>query len=265
MERVSIRASSPSPDCDPPAASPREDAAIPTDDLGAALLALVMRSINGRADQATASVEQANDLVERARGEVEAAMKRAQEAEESAGFWGDLREVLGGDLATLASVVAATAVVIGTGGLGAPAVLAIAAAGLSAGATVGSRVGLDPKVCALLGTAGALLGVAGGGFGSAGTLATRATGARAGPAGATAASGGAMVVEGDYRGRSLHARAEKEAAEQKEHDARLSIDLAIQVLEEAARDAERARRATSAIQATQDQARSAVIARIGAA
>jgi hypothetical protein len=263
MDPVTSRASPPAAECEP--GPPTHEAAVPTSDLGAALLALVMRSINGRSEQAAASVEQANDLVERARAEVEAAMKRAQEAEEAAGFWGDLRELLGGDLATLASVVAATAVVIGTGGLGAPAVLAIAAAGLSAGATVGSRLGLDPKVCALLGTAGALLGVAGGGFGSAGSLATLATGARAVQAGATAASGGAMVVEGDYRGRSLHAHAEKETAEQKERDARLRIDLAIQVLEEAARDAERARRATSAIQATADETRSAVIARIGAA
>jgi hypothetical protein len=161
--------------------------------------------------------------------------------------------------------VAATAVIIGTGGAGAPAVLALAAAGLSATSTVGSRLGLDPKLCALLGGAGALLGVAAGGFGSAGALGTLATGARAVQAGATAASGGAMVVEGDYRGQALHARADQTEAEQTERDARLSIDLAISVLEEAARDLQRARRATSEIQATVDEGQSAVIARMGAA
>jgi hypothetical protein len=253
------------PECDPPPGPPPDEAALPTNDLGATLLALVMRSISGTTDQATSRIEQANALVERARAEVEAAQQRAQEAEESAGLWGNLREVLGGDIATIASVVAATAVIIGTGGVGAPAVLALAAAGLSATSTVGSRLGLDPKVCALLGTAGALLGVAAGGFGSAGTLATVATGARAVQAGATAASGGAMIVEGDYRGRALHARADQKSAEHAERDARLNIDLAISVLEEAARDLQRARRATSEIQATHDEGQSAVIARIGAA
>jgi hypothetical protein len=248
------------PDCPPP-----EEPALPTNDLGATLLALIMKRLNGTSDQATARIEQANGLVERARAEVEAALRRAEEAEESAGFWGDIKEVLGGDIATIASVVAATAVIIGSGGAAAPAVLALAAAGLSTTATVGSRLGLDPKVCALLGGAGALLGVAAGGFGSAGTLATLATGARAVQAGATAAGGGAMVVEGDYRGEALHARANQRAAEQSERDARLSIDLAISVLEEAARDLQRTRRATSEIQATEDGARSAVIARMGAA
>jgi hypothetical protein len=102
-------------------------------------------------------------------------------------------------------------------------------------------------------------------FGSAGAQSTLATGARAVQAGATAASGGAMVVEGDYRGQALHARADQTEAEQTERDARLSIDLAISVLEEAARDLQRARRATSEIQATVDEGQSAVIARMGAA
>jgi hypothetical protein len=253
------------PPRDPAEPSPCEEAGIPTNDLGAALLAIVMKSLNARSDQATTDIHHANALVERARAEVEAAMRRAEEAEDSAGLWGDIKEVLGGDIATIASVVAATAVIIGTGGMGAPAILALAAAGLSAGATVGSRFGLDPKICAVLGGAGALLGVATGGFGSAGTLATLATGARAVQAGATAASGGAMIAEGDYRAQSLHARADQKSAEQKERNLSLDIDHALQVLEEAARDIERSRRATSQIQATQDEGHSAVIARIGAA
>jgi hypothetical protein len=253
------------PPREPEAPPPCEEAEVPTNDLGAALLAIVMKSLNGRSDQAMADIEHTTALVERARAEVEAAMRRAEEAEDSAGFWGDIKELLGGDIATIASVVAATAVIIGSGGMGAPAILALAAAGLSTGATVGSRLGLDPKLCAVLGGAGALLGVATGGFGSAGTLATLATGARAAQAGATAASGGAMIAEGEYRGQSLHARAEQTAAEQKERSLAINIDLAIEVLEAAARDIERSRRATSQIQATQDEGHSAVIARIGAA
>lgn len=264
MDPVTSRPPAP-PGWAPPPGPPPGDSPLPTNDLGATLLALVMKNLNGSTDRALADVEQANAQMERALAEVAAAMKRAEEAEDSAGFWGGLKEVLGGDLATLASVVAATAVVIGTGGLGAPAILALAAATLSTGATVGSRLGLDPKVCALLGAAGALLGVAGGGIASAGALGTLATGARAVQAGATAASGGAMVVEGDYRSQSLEARAEQKAAEQKERSAGLDIDLALQLLEEAQRDIERSRSATSRIQSTEDEARSAVIARIGAA
>ena len=73
-----------------------------------------------------------------------------------------------------------------------------------------------------------------------------------------------MIAEGEYRSQALHARADQKTAEQSERDARLDIDLAISVLEEAARDLQRARRATSDIQATEDGARSAVIARMGA-
>jgi hypothetical protein len=251
-------------DGDSPPSAP-SDGELPTNDLGATLLALVMKSLNQSSDQAVADIEHANVLMERARAELEAAMRRAAEAEESAGFWGDIKDVLGGDIATIASAVAATAVVVGTGGAGAPAVLALAAAGLSATATVGHRVGLDPKVCALLGGAGALLGVAVGGFGTPQTLATLATGARAVHAGAIATSGGAMIVEGQYRSRSLDARADQKAAEQAERDAGLRIDLAISVLEEVTRDIQRTRRTTSEVQATEDGARSAVIARIGVA
>lgn len=265
MDPVTSHAPAPvAPECNPPPAPP-DSTPLPTNDLGAALLALVMKSLNTSSNQALADVEHANQLLERARAEVDAAMKRAEEAEDSAGFWGDLREVLGGDLATLASVVAATAVIVGTGGMGAPAIIALGAAMLSTGATVGSRLGLDPKLCALLGTAGAILGVAAGGVGSAGSLAALATGARAVQAGATAASGGAMIVEGDYRSQSLDARADQKSAEQKESGAELDIDLAFQALEELQRDVERSRRATSQIQATRDGAHSAVIARIGAA
>jgi hypothetical protein len=74
-----------------------------------------------------------------------------------------------------------------------------------------------------------------------------------------------MIAEGEYRGRALEARADQKAAEHTERRAHLDIDLAISVLEEAARDLQRARRATSEIQATQDEGQSAVIARIGAA
>jgi hypothetical protein len=252
------------PECDPPPGPPPDGDALPTNDLGATLLALVMRTIHGQSDQATSRIEHANDMIERARAEAEAALRRAQEAEESAGLFGSLKQVLGSDIATIAGVVAATAVALSTGP-GAPAVLAIVAVGLSASSTVGSRLGLDPKVCALLGAGGAVLGIAVGNFGSAGTLAAVAQGARAVQAGATAASGGAMIAEGEYRGRALEARADQKAAEHTERGAHLDIDLAISVLEEAARDLQRARRATSEIQATQDEGHSAVIARIGAA
>jgi hypothetical protein len=263
MEAVTNQAAPLTPDCEPPPAPPGVE--LPTNDLGATLLALVMKSLNQSSDQAVADIEHANALIERARAELEAAMRRAEEAEDSAGFWGDIKDVLGGDIATLASVVAATAVIVGTGGAGAPAVLALAAAGLSTTATVGARVGLDPKICALLGGAGALLGVATGGFGSAGTLAALATGARAVHAGAIATSGGAMVVEGQYRSQSLNARADQKAAEQAERDAGVRIDLAISVLEEVARDIQRTRGTTSEIQTIEDGARSAVVARIGVA
>jgi len=234
-------------------------------DLSAALLALITNSRSTQTEVAKNQIATAEDLVELARVEVRAAMDRAADAEGDACFWGDLSNVLGGDVATIAGIVAAAAVVIGTGGLGAPAMLAIAAAGLSAGASVGQRIGLDPKICAALGAGGALLGVAGGGLASAAGIAgTVATGARVVQAGATAASGATRVAEGEYRASALDARADQVEAEHRERDAWLRIDSAIGVIEKAAEDLQRARAGAAAIQRTTTEANSAVIARIGA-
>jgi hypothetical protein len=261
MEAVTNRASPIAVDSDPTPGPP--DVSFLTNDLGATLLALVMKSLNQSSNQAMADIEHANTLIERARAELETAIRRAQEAEDSAGFWGDIKEVLGGDVAAIASAVAAAAVIVGTGGAGAPAILALGAAGLTTTGTIGARLGLDPKICTLLAGAGALLGAATGGFGTAQTFASIATGARAVHAGAIATSGGAMIAEGQYRRDSLNARADQNAAEHSERDAGLRIDLALSVLEEVSRDIQRTRQATSKIQASEDGTRSAVIAQMG--
>jgi hypothetical protein len=236
------------------------------EDLSAALLALINRSRGAQTDAARGQIEHAEALLERARAEIQAAMERANDARESAGFWADVSNVLGGDVATIAGIVAAAVVVVGTGGTGAPAILALVACGLSAGSSVGQRLGLDPKVCLALSAAGALLGVAGGNFASlAGTAGTVATGARLVQAGATAASGVTRIAEGERRADALDAEADRVAAQQNERDAWLRIDIAAQAIAEAAEDWRRARERASDIQRTDARANEVVLARIGGA
>jgi hypothetical protein len=250
------------------ASTQRENECPPTipEDLSAALLALMMKSQGARTEAAQGQIAHAETTLDRAREEVQTAMTQAAEAEENAGFWADVSNVLGGDVAAIASVVAAAVVIVGTGGVGAPAILALAAAGLSAGSTVGQRLGLDPKACAVLGAAGALLSVAGGNVaGLTGAAHTVATGARLVQAGAVAASGATRIAEGEQRADAVDARADQIAAEHQERDARLRIDLAIGVLQDAIREVQQAKRGAAAISQTRSEMNGAVIARIGAA
>jgi hypothetical protein len=127
-------------------------------------------------------------------------------------------------------------------------------------------LGLDPKACAVLGAAGALLSVAGGNVaGLSGAAQTVATGARIVQAGAVAASGATRIAEGEQRADAVDARADQIAAEHQERDARLRIDLAIGVLQDAIREVQQAKRGAAAISQTRSEMNGAVIARIGAA
>jgi hypothetical protein len=235
-------------------------------DLSSALLALVMQSRTSLNEAARSEVEHAQDLMEWAKHQIEAAMERAREAEKHAGFFGSLSDVLGVDIATIAGVVASAAIVVGTGGAGAPAVIALAATGLSVASEVGERLGLDPKVCALLAAGGAVAGVATGNLAApAGVWGSVATTANVVRAGATAAGGAAHAVEGQYQADALDARAEAQAGKNTDRSAEQRFDSAIETLEKVARDLERARSTTSAIERIRSETAMSVIAAIGGA
>jgi hypothetical protein len=235
-------------------------------DLAAAILQIIVQNSGNRQDAAKADAAEAHALVERAREEIQAAMKRAAEAEEHASFWSDLGSVLGGDIAAIAGVVAAVALAVATGGAGAPAVIALVAAGLTVGAKAGDALGADPRLTAAMGVAGGVLGLFAGNAAGASTAWT--TVAQVGSAtqgAASAGSGGATVAEGHFRGVVMDERANASEARGRQNDAWLCLDLAIAELDRACRDVARAQSGAAKIEGTQNEGASAIIARIGAA
>jgi len=239
---------------------------VATSDPATALLALMLESRGLQGATARQEIDHAHDLLEDARRQLREAMARAAEAQEDAGFWDDLSNLFGGDIATIAGVVAATALVVASGGTSAPAVLALVASGLSISADVGQKLGLDPKLCLILGTAGTLVGIAGGRLVSApGFWQTLAQGAEVTQAAATATGGGAAVVSGQFKGDALDARADATGARGREDDAMFRFEQALQVLEQAARDIQRGKSAASNSVKSEGDGRLALIAGMGAA
>jgi hypothetical protein len=239
---------------------------VATSDPATALLALMLESRGVQGATARQEIDHAHDLLEDARRQLREAMARAAGAQEDAGFWDGLSNLIGGDIASIAGVVAATALVVASGGTGAPAVLALVASGMSVAADVGQKLGLDPKICVVLGTAGALAGLAGGQVAStAGFWQTLAQGAAVTQAAATAGGGGAAVVSGQFLGDALDARADATRARAGEGDAMFRFEQALQLLENAARDLQRGKAAASNSVASEGDGRLALIAGIGAA
>lgn len=239
--------------------------ATPTD-VATAILECMVNSRGAQNGSARADAEHARALLERAREQIKQALERAEAAEDKGGFWGDVSNLLGSDIASIAGVIAAAAVTIGTCGAGAPAVLAVAAAMLTIGAKVGQELGADPRVMLALGGCGTLVGLLGGNAASAGTawktIALVANGAQGL---ATTAGGTAKVIEGQYRGDAVEYQAEATAARGRQADAWLRLDLAIDAIDRACREVSSAQERTSNIVKDESDEHSAVISRVGAA
>jgi hypothetical protein len=231
-----------------------------------ALLALVVESRGAQNAVARDDVEEQGRLIEQAQAAIRDAMQRAEEAHEHAGFWGKLSEVFGGDLTALFGVIAAVAVTVGTGGAGAPAILAMTAAGLAAGAEVGERLGLDPRICAALGACGAVVGALGGnvsGLSELGQVVAQASNVAS--AVATGAGGACTIVKGQFDGDALDAQADEKQVRADRTQAYARIDDAVEVLRKVARDLERAQGTASTVVADDARANAMILARIGAA
>jgi hypothetical protein len=230
------------------------------------MLECILRSRGAQQDTARANIEHAHRLLERARSEMQAALESAARAEQDGDFWGDLASAFGGDIASIAGVVAAVALAVGTGGAGTPAVVALVAAGLTTGAKLGQELGVDPRLTAALSAAGGAVGLFAGnvsGAGNAWTTVAQAGGAVQG--GSSAVGGAATVVEGHYRADAMNARADAQKSQNEQNDAWLRMDLAIGELERACRDVQRAHERASNIEKTESDGARFVIARIGAA
>jgi hypothetical protein len=109
------------------------------------LLALLVYSQTAQMNEARTSVELNAQQLEQLREQVKKALDEAREAKKDAGFWSGLSKILGGDVAAIASLVAAAAAVVATGGAGA-AILATIAAAASLAADHAEELGIPAEV-----------------------------------------------------------------------------------------------------------------------
>lgn len=261
---MSVRVEGQSPDVWAP--GPATNAGPPPGDVATILLECMVNSRGAQREAALADAESMRALLERAREQIRRAMEQAEEAQESGGFWGDVSRVFGSDIASIAGVVAAAALAVGTCGAGTPAILAMVAAGCTLGAKVGQELGLDPRLAAALGGAGSLMGLFAGnmtGASTAWTTVSNVAGAAQGAA--TGVGGAATVVEGQYLSEAAHHQAEAAEARGRQEDAWLRLDLALDLLERACRDVARAKERTSDVVKTENDAEFAVLSNVGAA
>jgi len=232
-----------------------------------ALLAVIVRSQCANRTAATVEIEVSYEHLEALRAEIAQALAAAREAEKDSGFWGDIADFLGEDLATVAGAIAAAAAVVATGGTGAAVVLAVLAAGLEIGSKVGAELGLDPKLSMCLGLAGAALGLLTGNASKLSSLAAIASdvqGVATVVQGSAAAAGGVSgAISQEYASDALDWHARVSFARGQEDDANFDIDEAIGRLEKALRRETRATSVASSVTRSEDAANQNVIANIG--
>lgn len=224
--------------------------------LEASLLALFNDSNVTQSEHAKQEVEANSDKLERLRAEVREALKQAENARDNAGFWGKISSLFGGDVAKLAELCAAVAVVAGSGGTGTGLVLAGMAC-LTA-AEVGRRNGLDPKICSALSLAGAGLCY----FGGAGvaTNATKVSSAFTAVGGAAEATGSAAsIAEGEWTAEAERAGARAQLTNTEQEQVRILIEEALDRLQHLQSDSQRESGVTAQTLREQHYGREAVI------
>jgi hypothetical protein len=243
---------------------PSPDAALSSQ---GALLAVIIRSQCASRASATVEIEVSYEHLEALRAEIAQALADARQAEEEAGFWGDIGDFLGEDLATVAGAIAAAAAVVATAGTGAPLVLAVLAAGLEIGSKVGAELGLDPKLSMCLGLAGAALGLLTGNatkLSSLASIASDVQGVATVVQGSAAAGGGVTgAISQEHASDALEWRARVSFGRGQEDDANFDIDEAIRRLEKALRRETRATSLASGVARSEDATNQNVIANIG--
>ncbi|MDQ2646797.1 MAG: hypothetical protein M3020_23540 [Myxococcota bacterium] len=224
--------------------------------LEAKMLALFQDCAATQTENAKQDVDLKANQLEKLRAQLDEAMKEAAEARENAGFWGKIASFFGSDVAKLAQLCAAAAVVIGSGGTGAPLVLAGMAC--LAAAEAGRRAGLDPKLCTALSLAGAALcSFSGSGISTSATKASSLF--TAAGAGAQAASSGASIAEGEYEAKAERREAEAGLTEAQQEQVRVLIEQAFDRLRRLQNDSEQAMTVTMQTIQNQNYGREAVL------
>jgi hypothetical protein len=237
------------------------DASLPPD------LALLALMVDTRSTQSTAAQRQIDDAFEQLselRTRIQQAIEQAMEAEEDAGFWGEVAGVFGSDVATVAGAVAAAALVVGTGGSGAAVVVAAMAVGFSLSGEVAEKLDLDPKIVMALQVAGALSGLCAGDPGKLATFWKVAyVSAKVVEGGSLVAGGGARIAEGQYQGDAQDARAQHTYLRNTEQLEQALTDEQIAELRELFSQQPMLFETASSITATRHEQDAGVIRRIG--
>lgn len=201
----------------------RVDTGAPVGNTELALLRLQTEAEGAQTEDATEQVHSAFKDLEHARKEMRDAIQQMREAQHDSGIFGAIEGALNGDIADLAEVTAVCAAAAATGGAAVP--VALAAAGMTMGARVAEKAGLDPKLCAGIAMGGAALGLV---YGNPGAASAIVGGAHAVAAGARAGGAVAGVVRQHYDSKALEEKASSVGAKKKQDDARFASDDGIQ-------------------------------------
>lgn len=209
---------------------------------GLGLLALQIRASSAQLQSDSAAIEQAD----RARQEQIEAQKRAEAearaAQEDASFWGEVATV-----AKVVAIAGSVAAAAATGGSSLVVAAALLSAGLTGGAVVGRKLGVDDDVCLGMELTGAAVGLTAGGYSAVSAMGEATSGAAAASSaashattmsatsttvakvgvGAQAVAGlarssgaGADMATGHYQSSELDARADAMASGHQAEDAK---------------------------------------------
>lgn len=220
------------------------------------MLALMVHSQLAQGDSARTSIKLSEEQLQRLRETIREALAEAREAQDDSGFWGDIGDVLGGDIATLAQVVAMAAACVATGGTAAIALTAIAVA-CTIASKYADELGIPPEVAIGIALAAAVTSVASGQLGgvaqgaslvgASGGVVQAGSGvaqasklaqlardvgsvARVVAPAATAAGAVAQGVSGYYAGEAAHRTADAQAGRSEETLEGMDLDAAIELL-----------------------------------
>jgi hypothetical protein len=195
-----------------------------------ALLAVMVQAQCSTQSSATADIEHGFDRLDELKKQLADSIRQAEEAANDSGFFGFLGDIFGSDIAQIAGAVAAIAATIATGGAAAPLLLIAISEALQVAATVGAKLGLDPKICFAIGIASVAVGFCSGAgtAQAAGKIADVARGVSLGAkvtqGGATAVGGALHFVSANAHARQLDYQADAASYQAKDKAASLDLD-----------------------------------------
>lgn len=206
-----------------------------------ALLAMLVQAQSSNTASIKGNIEADFEHLEELKKQLEESVRQAEEAANDSGLFGFLGDIFGSDIAQIAGAVAAIAATIATGGAAAPVLLIAISEAMQVAATVGAKLGLDPKICFALAIASVAIGFCSGAGAAqaAGEVADAARkvslGAKVAQGGATAAGGAFHFVSANARARQLDYQADAASYQAKDKATGLDLDDAFARLRRALR------------------------------